>query len=120
MKIEVIEEEMKLKYWQLGNISSNILAVKKGMRLVSQHTIRKKWVDEIIINIKKNNLNFLKISIDKNYDSVYFFHHLFMGNIIKYMNHLPCNENVVKIWINGKMFGYSDEEIKNHIKISEK
>lgn len=106
-----------LKYWQLGSISSNIFFVKKGIRPVSQFTIRKEWVDEIIIEIKKNHLYFLKINIDENYDSLYIFKYLYLENIIKFVNSLPYNKDILNAWIDGKMFGYSDEEIERYIKL---
>lgn len=90
--------------------------VKNGAKPVALMSLQARYIDEAEQFVKeRTNLNVYIENID-GYDewkNVYIYKHDFMLEIIKKMPEKP--NSIYDHWVLGKLFGYSDEAIKEFV-----
>jgi len=105
----------ELMSWTLGNIMTHIQFVKLGNKPVSEITIHNEFLGEVFKEIKKNKLNLICVAKGKTHTSVYIYKYSYLKHVINFSLGKSFNKKILKTWINGKMFGYSDSSINDYI-----
>ena len=87
------------------------LQIKACVRPVALMMIRNEHVEECKRFIKNENLFVVLNPRGENHAAIYIFKHPCVENVIKFTLGKSYNKRVLIKWIEGKMFGYPDEEI---------
>jgi len=102
--------------WEIGRIHAHIFLVKAGVRPVAEQMVQNKHIEECVKTIKKERLMHILDPRGKTHTSIYMFKQSYLKHIVNFILNRPYNEKTFRHWINGKVFGYSDEEINGFIK----
>jgi len=91
------------------------MLVNTGVRLVAEQAIQNYCVSECLGLIKKEGLQYILNPRDETHTAIYMFKYSCMKDVINFTLGKPYNKKALIHWINGKMFGYPDEEIDEYI-----
>ena len=88
--------------------------VAKGCKPVAMMSIKRKDVDEAVSIVSNINLNYyIEEMEDNDWTILYIYKHDYLLDVIKASPSHPTT--TFDHWILGKMFGYSDEAIKDFL-----
>lgn len=105
---------MGFEYYQ-GLLNSYCYEVSKGTKPVALIQPKTIYVDRIKKLVEKEGLNIKIETVEKypEWSIIYIFKDKYLLEVIE---NAPKNPNTIyDHWILGKMFGYSDAEIKNYV-----
>jgi len=89
--------------------------VNADVRPVALVMARNEHIEEGKNLIKTENLFMVLNPRGENHTAIYIFKHPCVENVINFTLGKPYNRKALMQWIEGKMFGYSDEEIARFI-----
>lgn len=101
--------------WELGQIQANASLIRTGVRPVACVMICNECLDYYLKAIENENIQYILDPRGETHTSIYMYKHPCIENIINFMLNKPYDRKALMHWINGKMFGYSDEEIAKYI-----
>lgn len=101
--------------WIISSLSNYISYVKCGVKPVSLIQINNRYLDECIQEIKDHNLLFITEETGKTHTNLFIFKDGMYEHIVSYLLWFSYNEEVFDAWLQGKVFGYSDEMIREFI-----
>ena len=99
----------------MNSIMIHIMLVKAGVRPVASVMIRNEHIEECKKLIKTENLFMILNPREKNHTTIYIFKHLCVENVLNFTLGKSHDRKALMQWIEGKIFGYSDEEITRFI-----
>ncbi len=108
-------EDMSMS-WAVGNIMSNTLLVKRGVRPIANESIQNYCVDECVGIIKKEGLCYMLDRHGETHTVVYIFKYPYLENIINFRLGKPYDKKILGVWVDWKMSGASEEEVDKRIK----
>ena len=113
-----IEDEKKFDFLPqiIGSIRTHVMLVKAGVRPVASVMARNEHIEECKKLIKTEKLFMVLNPRGKNHTTIYIFKHPCVENVINFTLGNPYDRKALIQWIEGKMFGYSDEEIAGFVK----
>jgi len=97
---------------------THVMLVNAGVRPVASVMVRNEHIEECKKRIKTENLFIVLNPRGENHTTIYIFKHPCVENVINFTLGKPHDRKALVQWIEGKMFGYSDEEIEKYIKRS--
>lgn len=100
----------------IGSIKTHVYLVKSGVRPVALEMVRNEHIEECKKRIKTENLFIVLNPRGKDHTAIYIFKHPCVENIINFTLGKSYDRKALMQWIEGKMFGYSDEEITGFVK----
>ena len=102
--------------YDLGKLSSAILAVKTGQKPVAELTIRNPRLKEILETIKNTvGIFYVCEKKGKTHTSIYLFSRPHLQHVVNFLIGKRHNRRVVQSWIEGVAFGYGEAEIAGFI-----
>ena len=96
---------------------THAMLINAGVRPVALVMVRNEHIEENKKLIKTEKLFAVLNSRGENHTAIYIFKHPCVENIINFTLDKPYNKKALMQWIEGKMFGYSDEEIVRFINL---
>ena len=93
----------------------HIMLVNAGVRPVALVMVRNNHIEESKNLIKTENLFMILNPRGENHTAIYIFKHHYVENIINFTLGKPHDRKALMWWMEGKMFGYSDEEIARYV-----
>lgn len=99
----------------MSSIMIHIMLVNAGVRPVASVMVRNEHIEEIKKLIKTENLFMVLNPRGENHATIYIFKHSYVENVINFTLGKPHDRKALMRWIEGKMFGYSDEEIAKYV-----
>ena len=100
----------------MNSIMIHAMLVNAGVRSVASVMVRNEYIEECENRIRTENLFMVLNPRGKNHTTFYIFKHLCVENVINFTLGKPYDRKALMQWIEGKMFGYSDEEIAGFVK----
>lgn len=100
----------------IGSIMTHIMLVNAGVRPIALIMVRNEHIEECKKRIKTKNLFAVLNPRGENHTAIYIFKHPCVESVINFTLGKPHNKTILMQWIEGKMFGYSDEEIEKFIR----
>ena len=94
---------------------SHVMLINAGVRPVALLMVRNEHIEESKNLIKTENLFMVLNPRGENHTAIYIFKHPCVENVINFTLGKPYNKKALMQWIEGKMFGYPDEEIARFI-----
>lgn len=101
--------------WTIGSIASLLLQVNNGAKPVASIQTHNLFLQDCIEEIKNAGLLYKSETNGKTHTTLYIFKDSIYEHIISYLIGTPYNKNILLIWVQGKMFGYSDKSISEFI-----
>ncbi len=92
-----------------------IMQIEKGLRLVGLVMIENEYVESCEKFVKTQDLYTVLNLRGETHTAVYIYNRSCMEDVINFTLGRLCDLKVVRRWIEGKMFGYSDEKISKFI-----
>lgn len=105
----------KFLHLSLGSILAHILLINGRVRPVALVMVRNEHLEKCIDLIKNEGMNIILNPRGNNHTAVYIYKNSSLGHIINFALGKPYDKKTLMHWINGKMFGYSDESIEDFI-----
>ncbi|GMQ59794.1 hypothetical protein AN1V17_41940 [Vallitalea sediminicola] len=105
---------MGIEYYQ-GELNAYCYEVSKGTKPVALMQPKTIYVDKIVEYINQQKLN-ARVETVKGYPEwsiVYIFKDEYLLEVIENVPETP--NNIYDHWVLGKLFGYSDAEIRNYV-----
>ena len=96
-------------------VTAEIYLIKKEARPAAEITIRNKTLSDAETMIEQADLKMFKTPCGENHHSLFIYKHAHLEPIIKKAVGLPTDEMALQRWIEGKLFGYSEEMIGEFI-----
>jgi hypothetical protein len=106
----------KLSFWQLGNLSRDIYLIKNDVRPVAEIKVFNPILPGCITDIEKEKLLYETKGINQEYSIVYVFKYEHLRNVINKSIDRCYSKDIFDMWVDGKMFGYSESAIAEYIK----
>jgi len=116
MEVIKLSPNFDAESWEIGRIHTHAILVKAGVRLVAQEIVQNDCVKICLEIITSEDLHYILTPAGETHTAIYIFKFPGMQNVINFTLGKPYNKSDLKCWIEGKMFGYSDEEIMQFIK----
>ncbi|WP_425800818.1 hypothetical protein ACHOLT_11725 [Desulfitobacterium sp. Sab5] len=96
-----------------GELNAYCYMVKTGCKPVAEMGLQDRHLEEAKEIVGNNQLKFYSEFLYEGWSTIYIYKHDYLLDIIKSLPEKPNRTN--NYWIYGKLFGYSDEEIRRFI-----
>ena len=101
--------------WTIGTIANNISYVKRGVKPIAEFQTHNLYLDDCLEEIKKSQSILCDFSMWRDtYGFIFLSKEVFRRNC-QFCSRLTLCNNIFMTWVEGKMFGYSDESICEYI-----
>ena len=98
-----------------NTMNGYVMQVEKGIRSVGLAMIENEYAESCERFVKTQNMFVMSSLRGETHTAIYIFKYPCMKDVINFTLGRLCDSRVVRRWIQGKMFGYSDEEISKSI-----
>ena len=101
----------------MNSIMTHAMLINAGVRPVALVMVRNEHIEESKKLIKTENLFMVLNPRGENHTAIYIFKYFCIENVINFTLGKNYDRKALMQWIEGKMFGYSDEGINRFIVI---
>jgi hypothetical protein len=102
--------------WTLGIITSNITYVKCGVKPIAAVQTHNLYLENCKKEVENAGLFYAIEPKGEKHTTLYLYADDYLKNIINYILDMPYDKDILTTWVEGKMFGYSEEKIGKYIK----
>lgn len=98
-----------------NQMNGHVMLIEKEIKLVSLAMIENEYVKSCERFVKTQDLYTILNTRGETHTVIYVFKYPCMEDVINFTLGRICDPKVVRLWIEGKMFGYPDEKISKFI-----
>ena len=97
--------------WEIGRIDTHCYLIKRGVRAAAMETVNLGAVDEVRKTIRKARLRYAEYQHGENHINFVIFKDKHVGRIFELLEREAGVPVLLRDYIYGKLFGYSEAEI---------
>lgn len=101
--------------WEIGRLGIYLEAVSCGCKPAAAFAVHRLQVPCVLDELARSKLKWIQHQNGGHHFEFWIFEHEHMRHVINREIGLPYNRDVFGIWLNGKIFGYSEEKIARFI-----
>lgn len=98
-----------------GQLEAYCMMVERG-KPAANLPIQSRYAEEAISIIKRHGLKYIKNPLSDGWEEIWVYKYPHIGDIIRVLPQVP--KTAFDHWVNGKLFGYSEEAIHEFLKTS--
>ena len=106
----------QLLFWQLGKLSFYIESVRNDVKPIAHISVFDLCLLDCLEDISRAKLQHIMHCKDKDTTDIYIYRYDHLKHVINRSIGKPHSEKIFSEWVNGKMFGYSENKINKYIK----
>ncbi|MFC2169909.1 hypothetical protein ACFLRM_05025 [Acidobacteriota bacterium] len=96
-------------------MSNQIYLINAGVRPIALAMVMNEHLERLLKFARDEKLFYILDPRGETHTSIYMFKHEYLKHVVNASLKRPHDEKTVVHWYAGKMFGYSDVEIKSHV-----
>lgn len=105
--------------WDVGRLTVHAGLVNRGVRPVAEVVVRKESLERLLadpdVSGSLSGVQYHLVLRGEHHIAIYLFKHSHLREIVKHMSGERADIRVFTAWVNGKMFGYADDQIAQFI-----